>query len=141
MGITTHLDIVSLEAQVFSGLAEMIIVTGSQGELGVAPGHAPLLTELKPGQVRVIKQGGIEETFYISGGMLEVQPHTVVVLADTAVRADDLDEAAAMEAKTRAEQLLSERQADFDYSSAAAELAKAIAQLRLIRQLREKHRQ
>lgn len=140
MAITTHLDIVSLEARIFSGQAEMVIVTGSQGELGIAPGHAPLLTSLKPGQVRVIKQGGSEEIFYISGGMLEVQPKKVIVLADTAARANDLDEAVAIQAKERAERLLRERHSSMDYSAAAAELAKAVAQLQLIRKLRERTR-
>ena len=137
MAITTHLNIASLESEIFSGLAEMVIATGSEGELGIAPGHAPLLTYLQPGQVWVIKQGGEQEVFYISGGMLEVQPNVVTVLADTVVRAADLDEASALEAKQQAEKALTERKTDFDYSAAAVELARAAAQLRAIRKLRE----
>ena len=102
MAVSVHVDIVSAETEIFSGLAEMVVATGSLGELGIAPGHAPLLSELRPGQVRVIKQGGEEELYYISGGMLEVQPHFITILADTAIRADDLDEAAALEAKEKA---------------------------------------
>ena len=138
MAITVHLDIVSAEAEIFSGLAEMVVASGEIGEIGIAPGHAPLLTSLKPGQVKVTKQGGEDEWFYISGGMLEVQPHSVTVLADTALRAHDLDEAAAMEAKERAEKAIAEHKADFDYAAANAELARAVAQLKLIRSLRNK---
>ncbi len=138
--ITTHLDIVSLEKEIFSGRINSLTVTGSQGELGIQPGHAALITMLKPGPIRVIKQGGEEETFFISGGVLEVQPEIVTVLADTVARAEDLDEAAAIEAKEQAEKLLSSRKADIDYSAAAAELARAVAQLRMIKQLRDKVR-
>lgn len=137
---TTHLDIVSLEKEIFSGLVNSLTVTGSEGELGIQPGHAALITLLKPGTIRVVKQGGHEETFFISGGVLEVQPDVVTVLADTVVRAEDLDEAAAIEAKEHAEKLLSSRRADIDYSAAAAELARAVAQLRMIKQLRSKVR-
>lgn len=141
MAISVHLDIVSAEAEIFSGLAEMVFATGTIGELGIAPGHAPLLTGLKPGQIRVIRQGGAEEVFYISGGMLEVQPNVVTVLADTAVRATDLDEAAAIAAKEKAEKALAMRGAEFDYSRALTELAEAAAQIQAIRQLRKKARQ
>lgn len=141
MAISVHLDIVSAEAEIFSGLAEMIFATGTVGELGIAPGHAPLLTALKPGQIRVIRQGGAEEVFYISGGMLEVQPNLVTVLADTAVRATDLDEAAAIAAKEKAEKALAMRGSEFDYSRALTELAEAAAQIQAIRQLRKKARQ
>jgi F-type H+-transporting ATPase subunit epsilon len=137
MGMSVHLDIVSAQEQIFSGLAESVSATGLLGEIGIMPGHAPLLTQLKPGQVRVVKQGGEQEIFYISGGMLEVQPHHVTVLADTAQRADSLDEAAVLEAKKRAEETLANRDADLDYSKAAAELARAIAQIRAIEKLRE----
>ena len=104
MAITVHCDIVSAEEELFSGLVEMVVAHGHIGDLGVLPGHAPLLSTIKPGPVRVIKQGGKEEVFYISGGFIEVQPNMVKVLADTAIRANDLDEAAALEAKKAAQQ-------------------------------------
>lgn len=138
MAMTLHLDIVSVEKELYSGRAEVIIATGSDGELGIYPGHTPLLTSLKPGIVRALLQHGKEEVIYISGGMLEVQPTVVTVLADTAARAVDLDEAAALEAKERAEKLLESKLADFEYSKAIAELAEAAAQLRAIRQLKKK---
>ncbi len=138
MAMTVHCDIVSAEEELFSGLVEMVVAHGNQGDLGILMGHAPLLTDLKPGPVRVIKQGGEQEVFYISGGFLEVQPNMVKVLADTAVRADDLDEAAALEAKKAAEKALNEKGAEFDYSTAAARLAEAAAQLRTIQELRKK---
>src|SRR5579871_1871845 len=112
MAMTMHLDIVSAEASIFSGRAEMVIASGAMGELGVLPGHTPLLTSLKPGVIRAILQGGKEEVFYVKGGILEVQPKIVTVLADTALRAVDLDEAAALEAKQRAEKRLSTKLAD-----------------------------
>ena len=138
MAMTVHCDIVSAEEELFSGLVEMVVAHGNQGDLGILMGHAPLLTDLKPGPVRVIKQGGEQEVFYISGGFLEVQPNMVKVLADTAVRADDLDEAAALGAKKAAEKALNEKGAEFDYSTAAARLAEAAAQLRTIQELRKK---
>ncbi len=138
MAMTVHLDIASAEEQLFSGLVEMVIATGEMGELGIAPQHAPLLTSLKPGPVRVIKQGGEEEIFYVSGGMLEVQPLLVTILADTAVRADDIDEAAAAEAKERAEKALRDQASEIEFAKAAAELAEAAAQLRTIQALRKK---
>ena len=137
MAMTVHLDVVSAEEKLFSGLVETLQVTGSEGELGVYPGHAPLLTAIKPGMVRVVKQFGEEQLFYVAGGMLEVQPGTVSVLADVAIRAEDLDEAAAREAKNAAEQAISNPTADFEYAQAAAELAEAIAQLRIIQKLRK----
>lgn len=133
-----QIDIVSAEAAVFSGQALMITVTGALGELGIMHGHSPLLTSLKPGQVRIKKPDEKEEIIYIQGGLLEVQPHTVTVLADVAIRAPDLDEAAALAAKDRAEQLLQQRHSNFDYSLAAAELAQAVAQLKAIRDLKKK---
>jgi F-type H+-transporting ATPase subunit epsilon len=135
--MTVQLDVVSAEDSIFSGLVESIQVTGSEGELGVNPGHAPLLTTLKPGMVRLVKQFGVEETIYIAGGVLEVQPGHITVLADTAIRAEDLDEQAAMEAKKRAEEHIANPGADFNYAEAAIELAEAIAQLRLIQKLRK----
>nr|WP_136250717.1 F0F1 ATP synthase subunit epsilon [Ningiella ruwaisensis] len=137
MAMTVHLDVVSAEAEIFSGLVERIQVTGSEGELGIYPGHAPLLTGIQPGMVRVVKQHGEEELIYVAGGVLEVQPGHVSVLADTAVRAEDLDEAAAAEAKKHAEEKMANAGADFDYAEAAIELAEAIAQLRLIKKLRK----
>ena len=127
-----HLDVVSAEQQMFSGLVEKIQVTGSEGELGIYPGHAPLLTAIKPGMIRIVKQHGHEEFIYLSGGILEVQPGNVTVLADTAIRGQDLDEARAMEAKRKAEEHISSSHGDVDYAQASAELAKAIAQLRVI---------
>jgi F-type H+-transporting ATPase subunit epsilon len=138
MAMTFHLDIVSAQAQIFSGRVEMVVVTGALGELGILPGHTPLLTSIKPGFIRVVLQGGKEEVFYISGGMLEVQTKVVTLLADTAIRADHLDEAAALEAKTQAEKLLSEKSAEFEYGKAMGELAEAAAQLRAIKELRKK---
>lgn len=135
--MTVQLDVVSAEDSIFSGLVESIQVTGSEGELGVNPGHAPLLTTLKPGMVHIVKQFGEEETIYIAGGVLEVQPSHITVLADTAVRAEDLDEQAALEAKRRAEEHIANPSADFNYAEAAIELAEAVAQLRLIQKLRK----
>ena len=136
--MTVHCDIVSAEGEIFSGLVEMVIAHGSLGDLGIALGHAPLITELKPGPIRLIKQGGEAEVFYISGGYLEVQPNMVKVLADTVQRAADLDEASAQEAVKAAEKALNEKGADFDYGAAAARLAEAAAQLRTVPQIRKK---
>lgn len=138
MPATFHLDIVSAEAQIFSGEVEMIVATGSIGELGILPGHTPLLTALKPGFIRVVKEGSIEEVFYISGGTMEVQPKIATILSDTVIRADDLDETAAIEAKARAEKILEEKNSEFEYSRAMSELAEAAAQLKAIQQLRKK---
>lgn len=137
--ITVHLDIVSPEAQIFSGLVEMVSVTGELGELGILAGHTQLLSVIKPGQVRVTLQGGKKETYYISGGILEVQPNCITILADTVVRAENLDEAAAIEAKQRAEKLLTDKKSQVDYTSALRELAQASAQIRTIKELK-KHR-
>jgi len=136
--MTVHCDIVSAEGEIFSGLVEMVIAHGELGDLGIALGHAPLITNLKPGPIRLIKQGGEAEVFYISGGFLEVQPNMVKVLADTVQRAADLDEASAQEAVKAAEKALNEKGADFDYGSAAARLAEAAAQLRTVQQIRKK---
>ncbi|MDN3522844.1 F0F1 ATP synthase subunit epsilon [Halomonas ramblicola] len=131
-------EIVSAEEGIFSGEIERVVATGRMGELGILPGHAPLLTELKPGPVRVIHDGGEEEHYYVSGGFLEVQPDVVTILADAAVRAHDLDEAAAEEARQHALKALSDKSAELDYTRAAAELAEATAQLRTVQQLRKK---
>jgi F-type H+-transporting ATPase subunit epsilon len=138
MAMTVHCDIVSAEENLFSGLVEMVVAAGEMGDLGIIRGHAPLLTALKPGPVRIIKQGGEEEVIYVSGGYLEVQPNNISVLADTAVRANDLDEAAALEAQKHAQKALENQSADFDYSRAMTQLAEAAAQLRTIQQLRSK---
>lgn len=138
MAMTVHCDIVSAEKAIFSGLVEMVVAHGALGDLGIAPGHAPLLTELTPGPVRVTTQAGEEQIFYVSGGFLEVQPSTVTILADTAVRADDMDEAAAIEAQKAAEDALTNKHGEFDYGRAAAQLAEAAAQVRTIQALRKK---
>ncbi len=138
MAMTIHVDIVSAEEAIFSGPAEMIFASGVMGDLGIMPRHAPLLTQLKPGEVRLKKEGGEEEFYYISGGMLEIQPNVVTVLADTVVRARDLDEAAALEAKERAEQALRDKSSEFEYARAQTELAEAMAQLQAIKKLRDK---
>src|SRR6056297_3761 len=137
MASTIHVDIVSAEAEIFSGDASMVVVTGEEGELGIAPRHAPLLTRIKPGQVRVMLPEGGEEFYYVSGGMLEVQPHVVTVLADTAARAPDLDEAAALRAKEEAERALADRSADMEMAQAQARLAEAVAQLAALERLRK----
>jgi F-type H+-transporting ATPase subunit epsilon len=137
MAMTIHCDIVSAEEEIFSGLVEMVVATGSLGELGISYGHAPLLTALEPGPIRIVKNG-TEEVYFVSGGYLEVQPGTISVLADTAIRAADLDEAAAEEAQKEAEQALANQSGDFDYGRAASQLAAAAAQLRTIRAIRKK---
>ena len=138
MAMTVHCDIVSAEQQIFSGLVEMVVAAGTEGDLGIAYGHAPLLSGLQPGPIRVIKQGGEEEVYYISGGYVEVQPHAVTVLADTALRAEDMDEAAALQAKQEAEKNIADRGAEFDYFAAAIQLAEATAQLRTLQAIRKK---
>jgi F-type H+-transporting ATPase subunit epsilon len=136
MAMTIHVDIVSAEGHIHSGTAQMVFAPAEMGEVGIAPRHAPLLTRLQPGDVRVQTETGSIEHFYVSGGMLEVQPHVVTVLADTAIRAHDLDEAAALEAKRRAEDALAGQTAELEYAKAQAELADAIAQLRTLEKLR-----
>jgi F-type H+-transporting ATPase subunit epsilon len=140
MAMTMHCDIVSAEREIFSGRVTMVIATGTLGELGIMPGHAPLLTGIVPGPVRLKMDGGEEEIFFASGGFLEVQPGVVTVLADTALRADDLDEAEAAAAKDQAERELSDQAADFDFSVAAAQLAEAGARLRTLAELRKRRR-
>lgn len=135
---TMQIEIVSAEISIFSGEATHVVVTGLLGELGIYPGHTQLLTALKPGPVRIVKPDGEDEILYISGGILEVQPQFVSILADTAIRAADLDELAALEAKEHAERVLSDKQADIDYAKATAELAQAVAQLQVISKLKKK---
>ena len=138
MAMTVHVDVVSAEEQIFSGIAEVVVVPGEMGELGIYPGHTALMTRVKPGAVRIKRPNQEhEELIYVSGGMLEVQPSVVTVLADTAIRGHDLDEARALEAKQAAEEAIKNRTSDIDYAQAQAELAEAIAQLRAIQQLRK----
>lgn len=138
MAMTVHVDVVSAEASIFSGLAELVIVPGEAGELGIYPRHAALLTRIKPGSVRLkVPNQTEDELIYVSGGMLEVQPGVVTILADTAIRGGDLDEARALKAKQDAEEAMKNRVSDIDYAQAQAELAEAIAQLRAIQQLRK----
>ena len=138
MSSTIELDIVSAEASIFNGKVTFVSVTGAVGELGIQPGHSPLLTSLKPGQIRATLADGTVEVFYMSGGMLEVQPNMVSILADTAVRAEDLDEAAVIAAKQRAEKIVQQKVEGIEYSKALSELAEAAAQLHAITTLREK---
>lgn len=135
-----HVDIVSAEGEIYSGTAEMVFASAIEGDVGIAPRHAPLLTRLRPGEVRVRDENQNEEFFYVSGGILEVQPHIVTVLADTAERAKDIDEAEAQEAKRRAEERLQQTESDIDYARAQAELAEAAARLRAVQKLREGRR-
>jgi len=134
---TIHVDIVSAEGEIFSGSATMVFVPAREGEIGIAPRHAPLLTTLRPGEVRVQTEAGEEQSFYVGGGALEIQPHVVTVLADTALRARDLDEAAALAARQRAEESLRDKVGAIEIAEAQAELARAAAQLRLLEKLRK----
>lgn len=138
MAMTIHCDIVSAEEEIFSGLVESLVATGEMGELGVNYGHAPLLSALIPGPVRIVLQNGDERVYYVSGGFLEVQPGVVSILADTAIRAGDVDEAAAEEARREAEQALANQSGDFDYGRASAQLAEAAAQLATLRKMRNR---
>jgi F-type H+-transporting ATPase subunit epsilon len=138
MAMTVHVDVVSAEAAIFSGLAEVVIVPGEAGELGIYPRHAPLLTRIKPGSVRLKLPDQTEETvIYVSGGMLEVQPNVVTVLADTAIRGADLDEARALDAKHAAEEAMKNRTSEIDYAMAQAELSEAVAQLQAISRMKK----
>ncbi|MEJ2345455.1 MAG: F0F1 ATP synthase subunit epsilon [Gammaproteobacteria bacterium] len=138
MAMTMHVDIVSAEQEIYSGPAEMVFAPAEMGEVGITPRHTPLLSRLKPGEVRVQSPDGQELFFFVSGGMLEIQPHVVTVLADTALRAKDIDEAAALEAKERAERALADKSSEIEYARAQAELAESIAQLRTLEKLRKK---
>ena len=139
MSLRIHVDVVSAEEMIFSGEADHVVLPGEAGELGIWPRHTPLLTRIRPGAVRIKLPEGGEEFVYVSGGMLEVQPTMVTVLADTAIRAHDLDEARAQQAKKAAEELLKNRDSSMDYAKAEAELADAIGQLAAIKKLRNKH--
>ncbi|MDX1557142.1 MAG: F0F1 ATP synthase subunit epsilon [Xanthomonadales bacterium] len=138
MSKTIRCDIVSAHEEIFSGEAAMVFATGMVGELGISPRHAPLITQLKPGPVRVQQPDGDEAMFVVGGGILEVQPHVVTVLADTAVRAADLDEAAASRAKEEAERALQDSTGKMEIAEAQAKLAEAVAQLQALEQLRRK---
>ena len=140
MSSTIKIDIVSAESSIYSGLATLVFLSGTEGELGIVPGHTQLLTSLKPGHVRIKLTNGSEEIFYISGGFAEIQPDIVTILADTAERAQDIDEVAAVYAREQAEQLLKDKQADVDYATVLVQLAEAAAQLQAIQQLRKKTR-
>lgn len=136
MAMTIHVDIVSAEQEIFSGQAEMLVAPAINGEVGIMPRHSQMLTRLQPGEVRIKLPSGDEQFIYVSGGMLEVQPHVVTVLADTALRAKDIDEAAAVAAKERAEKALADQKTQLDYAKAQAELAEAVAQLQTLRRLK-----
>lgn len=138
MAMTVHVDVVSAEASIFSGLVEMVVVPGEMGELGIYPRHAPLLTRIKPGSVRLKLPDQNEFVLiYVSGGMLEVQPSAVTILADTAIRGADLDEVRSLEAKRAAEEAMKNRVSDIDYATAQAELSEALAQLQAIEKMRK----
>lgn len=132
-----QVEIVSAEAAIFSGTARMFVAPGVMGELGILPKHAPLLTRIKAGECKLVTEEGEEQYFFVSGGMLEVLPHCVTLLADTALRAADIDEAKAMEAKERAEKTLADRRDDVDYAAAESELLDAIAKLRTLKRVRK----
>ena len=136
MAMTIHVDIVSAEKEVWSGPATMVFAPGEMGELGIAPRHTPLLTRLKAGEVRVEDDKGDQESFFISGGILEIQPHVVTVLSDTAIRADDLDEAAAIEARQRAEEAMQNKNSDMDFAKAKSELIEAAAMVETIKKIK-----
>jgi len=138
MASTVFCSIVSAEVEIFAGQVEMVVASGTIGELGIMPGHTPLLSGVKPGPVRLILEGGEEEIFYASGGFIEVQPTSITILADTALRADDLDEAAALDAQNKAEQELSDQRADIDFARVAADLQEQAAMLRTIQKIRNK---
>jgi len=138
MAMTMHVDIVSAEAEIFSGTVTQVFAPAEMGEVGIMPRHAPLISKLKPGEIRVFDQDGEEHSFFVNGGILEVQPHVVTILSDTAMRAADIDEAAALEAKARAEAAMSEKKSDLDYARAKAELVEAIAQIETIKKIRNR---
>ena len=138
MANSLHCDIVSIKEAIYTGSVQMLIAHGRMGDIGVMPGHAPLLTQLNPGPVRVVKEGGQEEVFYVSGGVLEVLPHVVTILADTAVRADNIDEAAAIEARNAALAALQNQKSELDTGAALAALAEAAGRLRTLQQLKNR---
>jgi len=138
MSSTIHVDIVSAEKEIFSGLAEMVFAPAELGELGITPRHAPLISKLNPGEVRVKVSETETQAYYVSGGLLEIQPHLVTVLADTALRAKDIDEAAALQAKAEAEEALNDKSSQVDYATAQAQLLQAMMQLRTLDRLKKR---
>jgi len=138
MAMTMHLNIVSAENEIYSGTITQVFAPAEMGEVGVMPRHAPMLSTLKPGVVRVIPQDGEEQSFYVSGGILEIQPHVVTILSDTALRAADIDESAALEAKSRAEAAMKDKASEMDYAKAKSELIEAVAQIEALKKLRKK---
>ncbi len=138
MSMIMHVNIVSAESEIYSGTVTQVFAPAEMGEVGVLPRHAPMLSTLKAGVVRVIPQEGEEQTFYVSGGILEIQPHVVTILSDTALRAADIDEAAALEAKLRAETAMKDKASDMDYAKAKSELIEAIAQIEALKKIRKK---
>jgi F-type H+-transporting ATPase subunit epsilon len=138
MAMTMHLNIVSAENEIYSGTITQVFAPAEMGEVGVMPRHAPMLSTLKPGVVRVISQDGEEQSFYVSGGILEIQPHVVTILSDTALRAADIDESAALEAKARAEAAMKDKASEMDYAKAKSELIEAVAQIEALKKLRKK---
>lgn len=138
MSMSVHCNIISAEEEIFSGLVQSVTATGAEGELGIQYGHAALLTPLKPGPLRILKQNGDEDIVFVSGGFLEVQPHLITVLADTAIRAEDINEASAEEARKAAEAQMANQSGELNYSRAASELAEASAQLLTLEKLRRR---
>ena len=140
MTMTVHVDIVSAEGEIYSGLAEMVFAPAEMGEVGIAPRHAPFISNLVQGEVRVKVSEGENHPFYVSGGVIEVQPHIVTILADTAIRAADIDESAALEARAKAEEALADKTASVDYAKTRSELAQAVMQLQTLNRLRKRSR-
>jgi F-type H+-transporting ATPase subunit epsilon len=138
MAMTMHLNIVSAENELYSGTVTEVYAPAEAGEVGIMPRHTQMLSTLKPGVIRIVEQGGAEQSFFVSGGILEVQPHIVTVLSDTALRAADIDESAALEAKARAEAAMKDKVSDMDYVKAKAELIQAVAQIEMLKKLRKK---
>jgi F-type H+-transporting ATPase subunit epsilon len=138
MAMTMHVNIVSAEQEIYSGTVIQVFAPAEMGEVGIMPRHAPMLSTLKPGVVRVISQEDEEQTFFVSGGILEIQPHVVTILSDTALRAADIDESAALEAKSRAEAAMKDKASDMDYAKAKSELIEAVAQIEALKKLRKK---
>jgi F-type H+-transporting ATPase subunit epsilon len=138
MAMTMHLNIVSAENEIFSGTVTQVFAPAEMGEVGIMSRHAPMLSTLKAGVVRAISQDEEEQTFFVSGGILEIQPHVITILSDTALRADDIDESAALEAKAQAEAAMKDKASDMDYAKAKAELLAAVAQIEALKKLRKK---
>ena len=138
MPMTMHVNIVSAEREIYSGTVTQVFAPAEMGEVGVMPRHAPMLSTLKAGIIRIVPQEGDEQTFYVSGGILEIQPHVVTILSDTALRAADIDEAAALEAKARAEATIKVKDSDMDYAKAKSELLEAVAQIEALKKIRKK---